>query len=969
MISRAIQAGLLLCTFLSGIAGVQQGVAGAESETGDRKRQRSILVQRKNVFAFTHPPAVRKVGRDAYEITFAVKDDCDVAVAVEDRGRRILRHLACGLLGPTAPDPLVKNALRQTIAWDGKDDWGRYVDRTGIHVRVSLGLTAAWERAFDWLPENNVGHVTGIGADEDGVYVLTTSAESVVRMFDHAGRYLRTVYPFPADKVGQFYRDPATSPRYSKPGKFDHWLDETHGLPFERYPDGARAPVKQYSPWGEFVGFRITRRDLGVYGMALSKGRLVLPSTQYNGLIYFGTDGGPAHDGESGTLPLFGLRVMKAGMQEQPVPSFMSASPDGKWLYATGFITRAAQYGQVKGRLHGVLRVPLAADIPPVPRDRCFIGEGLHPRDGDDGINDPHDIATDAAGNLYVANTGNNRISVFSPAAKLIRNIPLRNPIWLDIDPKTGAIYALAALNPLDSRSRSGRVQVVVFSPLPEAKERFRQDFPVAGRSRHTSIQPFCVDFWADRPTVWMTADPGTTVVYEERDGKFVLKKDFGAVVRKAHAVPRPFPGKKERVADRPITEGTFRVRAFYDPVRNKVYRGDGAAFQFLRRFDAATGRLEALIRLPFMASDAAFDGRGRLFLRGHLASTPSQQYIVRYDPETMTEVPFDYGEPAQLGGTSIGGAIVSPVMSERPFDSGMAVSKFGEVYVQGTNMQVDAGGMVQRRNDPNAAAPTGVYAGRGGVVGAGFKLDDAAYRPKLYPGRVSKIANVVFVYNAKGQMIAEDLIKGLTHASAAIATDLRGNIFTSTSDTGFVFGKPYGDPFWGNRGVLYRFPPTGGRFLAPRAEPVRMKEPPEGPPAVRGSFWSHPGPMWVKGAEWFFPGIGTVSHQGCRCMKNRPAVDWFGRVFVPEADRYSIAVLDGSGMVIHRFGAYGNPDDGRAAGKGYVPIAHIDHVAVATDQRLFAYDRWNKRMVSAKLSYHTEATAPVRGTHASPSE
>src|SRR4029077_17308807 len=68
-------------------------------------------VDRATVYEFTREPAVKKVGPDRYEISFAVKDRCDAAVAIEGPDGRIVRPLVYGVLGSNAPAPFKKDAL------------------------------------------------------------------------------------------------------------------------------------------------------------------------------------------------------------------------------------------------------------------------------------------------------------------------------------------------------------------------------------------------------------------------------------------------------------------------------------------------------------------------------------------------------------------------------------------------------------------------------------------------------------------------------------------------------------------------------------------------------------------------------------------------------------------------------------------------------------------------------------------
>ena len=70
--------------------------------------------ERENVFALTEKPAVKYLGNDKYEITFAVKGYCDVTVELVDKDDGIVRHLASGVLGVNAPKPFQKNSKKQT---------------------------------------------------------------------------------------------------------------------------------------------------------------------------------------------------------------------------------------------------------------------------------------------------------------------------------------------------------------------------------------------------------------------------------------------------------------------------------------------------------------------------------------------------------------------------------------------------------------------------------------------------------------------------------------------------------------------------------------------------------------------------------------------------------------------------------------------------------------------------------------
>jgi hypothetical protein len=51
-------------------------------------------VEREKVFEFTKKPAAKYLGADNYELTFAVKSNCDVTVGVIDEKGVVVRHFA-----------------------------------------------------------------------------------------------------------------------------------------------------------------------------------------------------------------------------------------------------------------------------------------------------------------------------------------------------------------------------------------------------------------------------------------------------------------------------------------------------------------------------------------------------------------------------------------------------------------------------------------------------------------------------------------------------------------------------------------------------------------------------------------------------------------------------------------------------------------------------------------------------------
>lgn len=165
---------------------------------------------------FAMGPAVRIKG-DRFLVQFSLSASADVEVAVLSPKGDIVRHLAAGVLGGehSPPFPLVKG-LSQSIAWDGKDDYGNVVKNTDeCSIRVRAGMGVKLDRIVGGNPYGYYSSVMGQGdhaawrmmgleAKPDGtVYVIGNSniyGPPALRAYSVDGNYLRTVYPPPAGK-------------------------------------------------------------------------------------------------------------------------------------------------------------------------------------------------------------------------------------------------------------------------------------------------------------------------------------------------------------------------------------------------------------------------------------------------------------------------------------------------------------------------------------------------------------------------------------------------------------------------------------------------------------------------------------------------------------------------------------------------------------------------------------------------
>lgn len=156
---------------------------------------------------FVENPIMVKNG-NLWQVTFAVSESTDVEVSIVNvRDSSVVRHLAAGLLGANPPAPLTANSLSQTLAWNGRDDFGRLAAQPeSLSVRVRAGMTPrlanlAAEELYMFGVSGWHASATNILLDDDGSVLIFghTSTAHFLRKYDPSGNYLKTLYPPPAD--------------------------------------------------------------------------------------------------------------------------------------------------------------------------------------------------------------------------------------------------------------------------------------------------------------------------------------------------------------------------------------------------------------------------------------------------------------------------------------------------------------------------------------------------------------------------------------------------------------------------------------------------------------------------------------------------------------------------------------------------------------------------------------------------
>ncbi len=933
-------------------------------------------IKRKLVYQFTQHPSITRA-ENRFFIEFSTKDFCDVSVVIENSEGRIVRHLASGVLGENAPPPFQKKSLSQRIAWDGKNDQDIYVKNPEEHrVRVSLGLKPSYEKSLFWEPKVRMHKdAPGLAPSPEGIYVYDGRVLDQVRLFDHDGNYVRTVYPFPANQV-----------------------NNVKGLHWRIFPeDGKRQPLKEgfhqatMLSSGLNAGFD-ARLGLGidkhnnyhgsVWGnassmLAVRDKRLALGRLTLNRLATDGSSGGLELHGPNVWFPIPPKGNHRRKEPFQVPPRSAAFSPDGKTLYLTGYVHG---HGQSASRdivlvnfydwLPGVARI----DFEKGEQSEVFVGSMNVKDAGEDNehFRSPSSVDVDAQGRVYVSDYSNDRIQVFSSEGNHLKSIPILRPAQVAIHQQTQEIYVFhwwlpqgSTRNGLPSKSSKSVEQdklnalnklTVLKSfdhPQPSASYQLNLDLPPSrgsGFSYRTVL-----DSWAEVPTVWIVTEWGRSDIisnknprlqdanirlYQLHKGEAKLLRDFQEDVRqRVHRVAWP---------------EYSRQRLNVDPVRGHLYVLEGkpqggAESLHIIRIDPDTEQTD-LVKMPFDAEDMCFDSEGLAYLR-------TFYHVARYNPVNWQEVPWDYGEEHKDLRTSSSRLGIDKVTAQSVLrlpvkeaglhhHGGMGVSPRGHLVIAVNNHAEQE----RTRKD---------------IYDVPEKAGGTPYVPNNYPGRLRY--GEVHVFDRHGQLLHQDALPGAVQLDG-LQLDREGYIYALSSTTRVQNGTRY---FNDMTETLVKIKPGSAKFVGDsRRAPLKLadEQKPNRPPELFNSLL---GQGWLEGAQWFYGGLGFAgknasrSGGGCNCYNARFALDFFGRSFAPAIGHHSVAVLDSNGNLILRIGQYGNVDS--AGSESLVPLGgdevglfYAPYVAVHTDKRLFIADPGNARIVSVRLNYHVNEIVPI---------
>jgi hypothetical protein len=837
---------------------------------------------------FTVEPAAERDGRRV-RITFTAARPTDAAVWIENAKGEAVRHLAAGRLGKTAPAPLQANSLAQELVWDGTDDAGKAAAGRPLRVRVGLGLRAGPGRVIGWSGQQPCG-VCGFTTGPEGtLYVIAADSlyahriTWVVAAFGRDGTYLRQLYPGPANLP---------------PEKREGW-------PRFRRADGAEVPVV----------FHVLSRSVypgavfhhRMFPLVTTDGRLIVLSGAPQGTIIKHPDvrGGRRLLilGTDGSVPENFLGPVVCGN----VGGFghIALSPDEKTVYVTGLVDTGRKG---KGPQQVVYRVPLDGSA----KSEVLIGALYKAGTGQAGLNDPQGIATDADGNVYVGDYGNDRVAVFKPDGSYLDEIPVEHPDTVCVSRKTGAVYVVQ----LEKRkyahthqwyypsSHNWKVKrIVKFGGLKDKTQ--KATFMKTFRSRWGGGGFLTLDESGDRPVLWVSGLTygGGPIVQVVDHGDRIVEKGMPLRARISKAEQAlPGIGDVALIGDKllahlPTFGNARRPTAL-------VYDARTGEPKPIYTFRQPGGKKENYWNLVYGEVTSGKDGR----LYVHAGDT-----LRRYGPDGKA-LPFE----------STGTHVLKGLEFDRhTHTSTLFADTDGNVYIAHR-----AEGKGQARDKDvvlvSVIGPDGKMKKRGLIRVQGARLGGLA---------VDRAGNVYL-----GAQVYKEFLPAW--AKGRLPKDGSGH----SPSLAYM-----------QAGAVVRFPPEGGAIaLDPKGAYRARRGYRENRVSVTGALLTRAG---------LIPGKAGKLGAGCNCGVSRFDLDAFGRIYVPDVFRFCVLVIDREGNELVRIGSYGNMDSrgpGSPVPEPAVPLGWPLTARVGLG-RVVVADVVNRRVVSAELQYEVTADCPVR--------
>jgi hypothetical protein len=846
--------------------------------------------------SFTKKPTAVKSG-DKVKIDFAVDRNTDVAVYIEDGQGKVVRHLAAGVLGKNPPEPLVPNALAQSLEWDGKDNFGKPAAGGPFKVRIRLGMKPELDSFLMHNPDGS-GEISAVAVGPGGtLYVFHKDGTAngnmgghKIKVYNRDGKHIKVLAPFPADLA--YEKVKALGTFQTPTGELVPHIHNWETLSFYPDIDGIRG------------------RDMPELSCPAvdSKGR-VYWLVKRPALVAVDADGGIPYDTFLGPQLLADIKEVRlAGpgwefWSERPC---LAVSSDDKHVYFAGLSTGSGDYKKAKP-LPCVFRVDAAKRGPA----EVFAGKlGEPPPDSKSALTAPRGLAV-AKGLLYVADPGGNRVVAFREADRSYAGeIAVESPQVMGVDPATGAIYVCA-------HTGAQTADLIKFSGLDKGKEVYRMALPRTGQSPNVGVHRIAVDASAKPVRIWLPSlygSPERLMCIEDTGEKFVNKGD-----------PRSkdlwFAGPRDLTVDRVRDELYIKANGFHGP----FYRIDDATGAVKDKVDISRHQLYAtqliaaldgnlytfnwakgLYRFDRQGQDLKWDGQnthvipigGQMcFQLRHMAlrpfAPPDELYVV-VPPDSITKNPKDASKYFSLN------VIGQDGKSKRTLIWQCLNGAIPRVDLKGNIYLADL-----------------------------VKPPDRSY-PEFFDGKLP----------------------------APPKQADKGDLFWNSYMYGSIIKfPPEGGIIWYQKELpkgCVGQPPA--ELLTKPKQPFKKHFSSEmhGTGAIQGALWTRFGY-----APYSAHMSGNTSH--CMCEGSGFDVDPFGRVFFPNLGQFRIEVVDTNNNPITTFGQYGNEDSGPngRVKKSDIPLAWPVYVAVS-DQRAYVADTVNRRVVRVKLGSAAEESCTI---------
>jgi NHL repeat len=403
--------------------------------------------------SFASKPVVSGRGQEI-KISFSVAASCDVQVEIINAASKVVRHLGGGVLGSNSPRPFQKG-LKQELTWDGKDDFGAKAVGGPFKVQVGLGLKASFDKILGWSGEN-LDSVRGICCGPDGTFYALYGGQlyghrrtTLISAYSRDGKYLRQVLPGPGGMSAE----------------------KRKGWPHAKLQDGREHPIVWHTlSRAIYPGLVLGDR---CFPIVTPENKLMVINSPGCGsgvthndfrggrrLLVFGTDGSVPEN-------YLGAEISK---DQTSGHGWTALSPDGKTAYVSG----------IGGGKKARKQIPFHNVVYQLPVDGSKIGQVLIGKlnqagKGAGGLNQPCGIDTDKAGNIYVADSGNNRLAIFDKDGKHLKNISVPTPWQVKVSSRSGEIYAIvengARLVKYSALASSGGPQQKASLPVPGFKK------------------------------------------------------------------------------------------------------------------------------------------------------------------------------------------------------------------------------------------------------------------------------------------------------------------------------------------------------------------------------------------------------------------------------------------------------------------------------------------------------------------